>query len=275
MLIINRAKRKNGAPHPRRIILIVLLLVIVAALGLFLSFPVGCALPNHDLLQPYGHLYYQSGETNYSLDLQTRQVVTARDQSTLNEDALSVVSPNRLWRASWRIDSDKTRLDLIIEDNKTGKEIRNLGHFAINATLLFWSPDSQWLILNIPAGIFDDTRVTGLWMIHYENREWRVITHEMDIGTTPRFSPTGAVLAYLSKGSIHLKEISDTKQTTTVFSDEKWTDQFVWSPDGQWLAYTVMSGGQSSEIWVVRADGTQAHAVVSNGAINEIIDWRR
>jgi Tol biopolymer transport system component len=39
----------------------------------------------------------------------------------------------------------------------------------------------------------------------------------------------------------------------------------VWSPDGQWIAYLSKANGSDWQVWVMRADGTEAHQI-SNGS---------
>lgn len=47
----------------------------------------------------------------------------------------------------------------------------------------------------------------------------------------------------------------------------------VWSPDGAWIAYTATVEDQT-DIWLVRPDGTEGHAVTDHPGRDEVAAWR-
>ena len=46
----------------------------------------------------------------------------------------------------------------------------------------------------------------------------------------------------------------------------------MWSPDGEWIAYTATVDGQT-DIWLVRPDGSEHRAVTTHPARDEVADW--
>jgi TolB protein len=98
---------------------------------------------------------------------------------------------------------------------------------------------------------------------------------ERDIGegTTPAWSPDGSRLAYTAgnAGAIYVADADGARQTLVVSCDEPDCVSVMspsWSPDGTQLTFTAEHTGRSGrdpevDIWVVNADGTDAHAVTA------------
>lgn len=283
MFILNRAKRKNDAPRTRRRWIIALLTVgLIGALTLPFLFPGGCVLPTHNIRQPFGYLYYRTDETTYSLNLQTWESVGVRSQPADSiGHAFAVVSPNDRWRVTWKINLAKKHegllYDLILEDNQTLKEVRSLGPFEATATTLIWSPDSEWLALDIPLVPTEaEPSATGssLWMIHRETGRLTLLATAATQASNPRFSPTSDKLAYVIGGILWVLDLGPTANVGRPIFLNTPVLQFIWSPDGEWFAYVPITPEQPVDIWAVRVDGTQAQELVSNGGVNWVVDWR-
>lgn len=84
------------------------------------------------------------------------------------------------------------------------------------------------------------------------------------------WSPDGRTIAALAVGealegkiiasNVLLFDVeSETEQQITHFTDRR-LSHLTWSPDGQWLAFTV-SSGEYGEIWVTSSDGTLQYPV--------------
>ncbi len=93
---------------------------------------------------------------------------------------------------------------------------------------------------------------------------------------SPALSPDGSKLAYLSNASgspqlwIETIATGDARQITNLPDPVGGVD---WSPDGQWLAYTVApGGGLNTQIWLMRPDGTGASRLTAGGKENNWLD---
>jgi WD40 repeat protein len=121
---------------------------------------------------------------------------------------------------------------------------------AIDNTPLAWSRDGSRLL-------FWSTRAgrVGLYVMHADgSRQVRVAT-----GKAGDIAPRGTAVVYSGKGiwvvganGNHAHRVSPNGTAPR------------WSPDGQWIAYSVMRPGGATGIDLVRPDGTQRHALVGS-----------
>jgi len=86
-----------------------------------------------------------------------------------------------------------------------------------------------------------DQRFSNLWMVSSDGHENRPLTTGSYRDSSPRLSPDGARLAYLSNRSgkmqIHVRWL-DTGQEAQITDLQQSPSNIVWSPDGKWIAYT-------------------------------------
>lgn len=89
---------------------------------------------------------------------------------------------------------------------------------------------------------------------------------------SPSFSPDGSQIAFISN-------LNGIPQVWTVASSGGWPrlvtsldDQVgavMWSPDGEWLAFTIApGGGLNSQIYLIRPNGTDMHRLTDGGQTN-------
>ena len=90
--------------------------------------------------------------------------------------------------------------------------------------------------------IMNDNTRTSLWIVNVDFSGHRPLTNGSNGVSTPRWSPEGNRLVYLSDGKngsqIHCRWI-DTGQTTTLTNLQKVPGNLVWSPNGKQIAFVM------------------------------------
>jgi dipeptidyl aminopeptidase/acylaminoacyl peptidase len=108
------------------------------------------------------------------------------------------------------------------------------------------SPDGEWVAYAVRASdIEKDKRVTHLWMTSWDGKRTLQLTHANEGEHTPRWSPDGKSLAFLSsRGSDDgpdqlwlLDRLGGEAQAITTFKGS--VIDYQWSPDGRRLALIV------------------------------------
>ena len=89
--------------------------------------------------------------------------------------------------------------------------------------------------------VMNDAMHSNLWMAATDGRDNRPITQGSFSDTSPRWSPDGTRLAYISNRSgkmqIHVRWM-DSGQEAAITDLQEAPANIVWSPDGKWIAYT-------------------------------------
>jgi acylaminoacyl-peptidase len=87
-----------------------------------------------------------------------------------------------------------------------------------------------------------DQRFSNLWIVSSDGKDNRPLTTGSYRDTSPRLSPDGTRLAYLSnrsgKTQIHVRWL-DTGQETQITDLQQAPSGIEWSPDGKWIGYTA------------------------------------
>ena len=87
-----------------------------------------------------------------------------------------------------------------------------------------------------------DQRFSNLWIVSTDGKDNRPLTTGSFRDTSPRLSPDGSRLAYLSnrsgKTQIRVRWL-DTSQEAQITDLEQAPSNIEWSPDGQWIAYSA------------------------------------
>ncbi len=105
------------------------------------------------------------------------------------------------------------------------------------------SPDGERIVyVRNFMDIMSDRVRSNLWTIQSDGEVHRPLTDGSENHSSPRWSPDGKRLAYVSNvgGSpqIHLRWM-DTGQTARISHLVRAPGRLTWSPDGQWLAFTM------------------------------------
>jgi acylaminoacyl-peptidase len=90
--------------------------------------------------------------------------------------------------------------------------------------------------------IMKDRKRSNLWIVNSDGSELRPITAGSEIDSSPRWSPDGRRLLYVSTGDgsaqIYVRWM-DSGQTARITHLPKRPGSMEWSPDGQWIAFTM------------------------------------
>ena len=105
------------------------------------------------------------------------------------------------------------------------------------------SPDGeQVLFLRTSMDVMKDRTRSRLWIVDFDGGEPRPVTSGEASESSPRWSPDGERVAYVSSaaGSTQLYvRWMDTGASTRLTQLERSPSSLSWSPDGRWLAFTM------------------------------------
>ncbi len=128
-----------------------------------------------------------------------------------------------------------------------------------------WSPDGQLLAFSSGTG-----GVREIWTMQADGRGRRQVTSLGAFSTFPSWSPDGREIAFYAykDGVMDIWVVgadgNNLRRLTNGLADERRGQctnschSAAWSPDGKQIAY---AGGDHQSVWVVNADGTDAHQV--------------
>jgi Tol biopolymer transport system component len=248
--------------------------------------------PSDDL--PTARLLYteqgKQGSRRYALTLQTGQrALVAASWSA--DDPLP--SPDGKWLANWQEGSNYYEWHLMVRNTQT-HELRNLGTFISASAPPTWSPDSQWILFSaFPPDAAPDTNVNididtdfenaeaegmELWMINVVSGETKRLTTNDYMDTNPAMSPDGKHIAYTSSANgYHALYVMDMDTGAMhLLTPDYNAYSAAWSPDGRWIAFVnlmVADIDYNDDIWVIRADGTDAQPITTGPAIETNPGW--
>ena len=90
--------------------------------------------------------------------------------------------------------------------------------------------------------VMSDVAKATLWQVSVDGSDHRPLNSNLHRSTSPRWSPEGDKVAYVSSESgssqIHIQWM-DTGQTSVASHLQQSPSDLTWSPDGQWLAFTM------------------------------------
>jgi TolB protein len=140
-----------------------------------------------------------------------------------------------------------------------------------------WSPDGTLLL----TSWFDDERDTEIYIIRPDGGELQALTDNQVIDSAPAWSPDGNQIAYLTglpEGTLMIMDADgeNPRSLTTELNINREVRP-VWSPDSTQIAFVVngdfIGRDQTSEIYVVNADGTDLRQLTDTGGVNLDPRW--
>lgn len=105
------------------------------------------------------------------------------------------------------------------------------------------SPDGRWIVyVRRASDVMTDQRYSNLWIVSFDGKEHRPLTTGIFRDTSPRWSPDGTRIAYISdrEGSpqIYVRWM-DTGQTARITNVPFPPEGIAWSPDGRYLSFAM------------------------------------
>ncbi len=165
-----------------------------------------------------------------------------------------------------------------LAQNEKDKSKLTLNHFLemedVSAPQL--SPDGAQIIYTRQwVDKLNDSRESSLWMMNADGAKNRFLID----GSAPQWSPDGSRLAYLAKGKpqgtqIFVRWMDAEGAVTQITHVEKSPANIRWSPDGKWLAFTMLVPQKDS--WDIKLPPKPEGAKWIEGPkIIDRLDYRR
>jgi len=145
---------------------------------------------------------------------------------------------------------------------------------TLNNEPMAWSPDGRSLVANGSAR-YPETPFSLISIDVASGRAQTLHTTEDFFQYQPAWSPDSSKIAFAIYADRRASETIwvtnlDGSVTSAISDPGELVQHPLWSPDGEWLAYLAMSGGQG-RLKVVRPDGTGARLLASG--VEEIVGW--
>ncbi|MEN8374035.1 MAG: S9 family peptidase [Gemmatimonadota bacterium] len=114
------------------------------------------------------------------------------------------------------------------------------------------SPDGRRVAyVRMAMDVMTDRAVGSLWLVSADGSDHRPLLDEPGRASSPRWSPDGGRLAYVAsddgRSQIFVRWMSS-GQTARVTQVEHAPAALAWSPDGRWLAFTMLVPGDGPQV---------------------------
>ncbi len=222
-----------------------------------------------------GAIVYQYGEQLWLLDLATG--ATRLVDIRLGSDRVPlrpVLEGIGSHHGSFRVMADgetlllEARGEILAVPSDEAEEARNLTRSSKSREKDgVPSPDGEWIALNS-----DSSGQEELWLTSADGKkEWRQVTDDGVFNLQPVWSPDSSKLLWSDKEmrlnmvDLASGEIEVVAQGEVDDAWERWGIQdYVWSPDGRWIAYSKMEASLYEAIFVYSIDSGKTHRITDH-----------
>ncbi|MCL2439696.1 MAG: Tol-Pal system beta propeller repeat protein TolB [Alphaproteobacteria bacterium] len=157
---------------------------------------------------------------------------------------------------------------IFVFDIETGRH-ELVGDFPGMSFAPRFSPDGKKLIVSIAKD-----GASNLHELDLRSKQLRQLTRELNINTAPSYSPDQKRIAFISDRSgtpqIYIMSANGGRAERISFGAGRYED-VVWSPRGDYLAFTKIQGGKFS-VGVMFDDGT-GERIIADGFMIESPSW--
>jgi len=227
-----------------------------------------------------GTIVYQYGESLYLFDLDTGEarlvpVEIPSDRVPMRPELVDVAPTKGSFSLSptakrMLLEARGEIINVPVEEGVAINLTRTTGTREKNAA---WSPDGRWIVF-----ISDKTGEEELYLVDQRaEQSWRQLTQgNKGFRLQPVWSPDGKYLLFSDK-SLRLNLVDAESGEITLIDrgdyDDGWyrwgIQDYVWSPDSEWIAYTKLEESGNESIFLYSLDDAQIHRVT--GEMTE--DW--
>ena len=158
---------------------------------------------------------------------------------------------------------------------KDGGEAQRITRTAAAESSPVWSPDSLTI-----AFLSERAGNRQIFTYDFTTSKETQLTEDSAEDTSPTWSPDGKSIAFIRDGKqLHVLALATAKtakldRTVTTGALER-DAALAWSPDSQWVAFTIVDPRSFNNIHVVPAAGGEAHPItfLANGQTGSKIAW--
>src|SRR3954453_14912278 len=175
---------------------------------------------------------------------------------------------------AWWSDDGEGGLMLVLGD-ATGENPETIPRAAVHSVFPAggapaWSPDGR----HIAFAPWDDLDGgTSLVVVDVATKDVVVNPFGSPRVETPRWSPDGQHIAFVSDGRNLVVADADGENASTILTLDQ-LELASWSPDGQWLLFdAIPQTRSSSDVFLVRPDGTERRELSSSGLSDRFPVW--
>ena len=140
-----------------------------------------------------------------------------------------------------------------------------------------FSPSGDRIAFCRQIRLEDGTQDGEIFVMDADGSNERRVTHTPGFDCLPDWSPDGTLLAFhrCVDGRCWIYALAPDGEAEAVrVSPDSLPGQWPrWAPNGGWIAYTTTKDEQT-DIWAVRPDGSQAHALTTHPARDEVLAWQ-
>ena len=133
-------------------------------------------------------------------------------------------------------------------------------HLSESGIPLGWSSDGTRLL--IMRVFVDGDRRFHLFVMHADGSEAQVTERPMGWITGATISPDGSRVVFATYKAMYSVDVGG--GPVEVLLEASFVQAPTFSPDGAQIAYIVGAGDHSHRVWVVDADGSDAHEILAN-----------